>query len=78
MRHLMLALLLAAPAAAQQIETDLELVLLADASGSIDADELAFQRQSYATAITDPAVVAAIQNTLYGSVIPPEIKGLHE
>ncbi|MBE0414383.1 DUF1194 domain-containing protein [Yoonia sp.] len=68
MRHLMLALLLAAPAAAQQIETDLELVLLADASGSIDADELAFQRQSYATAITDPAVVAAIQNTLYGSI----------
>ena len=69
MRPLILAIaLLAAPAAAQQIETDLELVLLADASGSIDADELAFQRQSYATAITDPAVIAAIQNTLYGSI----------
>lgn len=66
MRHLILALFLAAPALAQQIETDLELVLLADASGSIDADELLFQRQSYATAITDPAVVTAIQNTLYG------------
>jgi hypothetical protein len=68
MRHLILALFLASPALAQQIETDLELVLLADASGSIDADELLFQRQSYATAITDPAVVAAIQNTLYGSI----------
>ena len=68
MRYLILALFLAGPVAAQQIETDLELVLLADASGSIDADELAFQRQSYATAITDPAVVAAIQNTLYGSI----------
>ncbi|MEJ6401446.1 DUF1194 domain-containing protein [Yoonia sp. 2307UL14-13] len=69
MRHLILTLAtLATPAAAQQIETDLELVLLADASGSIDADELAFQRQSYATAITDPAVVSAIRNTLYGSI----------
>jgi hypothetical protein len=68
MRHFILALFLASPAAAQTIETDLELVLLADASGSIDADELAFQRQSYATAITDPAVVAAIENTLYGSI----------
>ena len=68
MRHFILALFLASPLAAQQIETDLELVLLADASGSIDADELAFQRQSYAIAITDPAVVRAIENTLYGSI----------
>ena len=68
MRYLILALFLASPLAAQQVETDLELVLLADASGSIDADELAFQRQSYAVAITDPAVVSAIENTLYGSI----------
>jgi len=68
MRYLILALFLASPLAAQEIETDLELVLLADASGSIDADELLFQRQSYATAITDPAVVSAIENTLYGSI----------
>ena len=68
MRHLILALILASPLAAQEVETDLELVLLADASGSIDADELAFQRQSYAIAITDPAVVSAIENTLYGSI----------
>ena len=68
MRHFILALFLASPLAAQEIETDLELLLLADASGSIDADELLFQRQSYAIAITDPAVVSAIENTLYGSI----------
>jgi hypothetical protein len=39
---------------------DLELVLLADASGSIDEEEVLFQRQGYAAAITDPAVLSAI------------------
>ena len=33
---------------------DLELVLLADASGSIDEAEIRFQRQGYASAITHP------------------------
>lgn len=57
------------PASAQtEREAGLELVLLADASGSIDAGELAFQRQGYAEAITDPAVVAAIEGSLYGTV----------
>lgn len=67
MRHLLLILaLLATPAAAQ--DTDLELVLLADASGSIDASEIAFQREGYAQAITDPDVLAAIADTAYGSI----------
>jgi Protein of unknown function (DUF1194) len=39
---------------------DLELVLLADASGSIDDGEILFQRQGYAVAITHPDVLAAI------------------
>jgi len=39
---------------------DLELVLLADASGSIDQAELRFQREGYAAAITHPAVITAI------------------
>ena len=39
---------------------DLELVLLADASGSIDDAEIQFQRQGYASAITHPAVLDAI------------------
>ncbi len=39
---------------------DLELVLLADASRSIDDAEIRFQRQGYASAITHPEVMAAI------------------
>lgn len=39
---------------------DLELVLLADASGSIDAAEIQFQRHGYAAAITHPQVLGAI------------------
>jgi Protein of unknown function (DUF1194) len=45
-------------AAAERV--DLELVLLADASGSIDDAEIHFQRQGYASAITHPAVLDAI------------------
>ncbi|WP_375259191.1 DUF1194 domain-containing protein [Citreimonas sp.] len=61
-----LSLLWAAPAFAQDVE--LELVLLADASGSISEAEIAFQRQGYAEALTDPAVLSAIANTAYGSI----------
>lgn len=39
---------------------DLELVLLADASGSIDDAEIRFQRQGYAAAITHPEILSAI------------------
>ncbi|HET6521496.1 MAG TPA: DUF1194 domain-containing protein [Geminicoccaceae bacterium] len=39
---------------------DLELVLLADASRSIDDAEIRFQRRGYAAAITHPEVLAAI------------------
>jgi hypothetical protein len=42
-------------------KVDLELVLLADASGSIDDGEIRFQRQGYASAITHPEVLDAIQ-----------------
>ena len=66
MRLLALMACLAGPAFAQ--DTDLELVLLADASGSISQAELAFQRDAYAQAMTDPSVVAAIQDTAYGSI----------
>lgn len=67
MRSLLICLIcLATPLWAQ--DTDLELVLLADASGSIDQSEIDFQRQGYATAITDPEVLAAIANTAYGSI----------
>lgn len=58
---------LSRPAAAQ-VEVDLELVLLADATGSIDDDEIRFQRQGYAEAITHPEVLAAIESTVTGSI----------
>jgi hypothetical protein len=49
------------PADAQRAQSvDLELVLLADASGSIDDDEIRFQRQGYASAIIHPEVLGAI------------------
>ncbi len=51
----------ASQADAQTAElVDLELVLLADASGSIDDGEIRFQRQGYAAAITHPEVLRAI------------------
>ena len=67
MRWIVIALCLLSPAAVAQ-DTDLELVLLADASGSIDSREIRFQREGYARAITDPEVLAAITNTAYGSI----------
>ncbi|MEL6523050.1 MAG: DUF1194 domain-containing protein [Pseudomonadota bacterium] len=69
MRHLLfwIALLFPFwPAIAQEV--DLELVLLADASGSIDQAEIQFQRQGYATAITDPRVLNAIRSTAYQEI----------
>ncbi|WP_308914822.1 DUF1194 domain-containing protein [Jannaschia sp. LMIT008] len=66
LHRLALLLCLTTPAAAQ--DTDLELVLLADASGSISQAELMFQRLSYAKAITDPRVLGAIAETAYGSI----------
>lgn len=69
MFRLLLVLFLSLPAVVQaQQEVGLKLVLLADASGSIDAEELAFQRQGYALAMTNPEVVSAIQNSLYGNI----------
>lgn len=63
----LLALLLTAPAAAQQW-VDLELVLLADASRSIDDTEIAFQRGNYAQALTHPEVLGAIANGHRGRI----------
>lgn len=67
MRAILLSLLLlATPIGATEV--DVELVLLADVTGSIDEDEARFQRQGYAEALTDPRVLTAIANTLTGSV----------
>ena len=61
-------LTLAAAPASAETRVSLELVLLADATGSIDDDEIRFQRQGYATAITDPAVVQAIEDSGFGRI----------
>jgi hypothetical protein len=51
----------ASPAAAQKLPVDVELVLAADGSGSIDDNELKLQRQGYARAITHQLVLNAIR-----------------
>ncbi|ABV94425.1 hypothetical protein Dshi_2692 [Dinoroseobacter shibae DFL 12 = DSM 16493] len=69
MKRIALGLLLALmPQLATAEEVEVELVLLADASGSIDAAEIAFQRQGYAEAITDPSVLAVIEGSAYGKI----------
>ena len=55
---LALSLVLLAADAGERV--DLELVFLADASGSIDDGEILFQRRGYATALTHPDVLRAI------------------
>jgi hypothetical protein len=54
------------PALAEEV--DLELVLLADSTGSIDDAEIRFQRQGYADAITDPLVLSAIAGNAHGKI----------
>ena len=67
MRHLAALLLstaLAAPAAADGIEVDLELVLLVDVSRSMTPRELEIQRRGYAAALGSDHVFAAVQSGL--------------
>ncbi|HEV7368139.1 DUF1194 domain-containing protein [Arenibaculum sp.] len=58
-------------AAAQPVgigPVDLELVLAADGSGSIDDEELRFQREGYAAAVTSPRVLDAIRSGPLGRI----------
>lgn len=74
-RRSLLALLLAilatlpfavAPARAEQV--DLQLVLAADVSRSVDAEEFALQREGYAAAFQDPRVLRAIRSGPLGRI----------
>ena len=65
---LVLATPIACVQAAAQERTDVELVLLADASGSIDDAEIVFQRQGYAATITDPQILSVIRSGAYGKI----------
>lgn len=56
------------PPAVAQTPVDLELVLAADGSGSIDDEELRLQRDGYAAAITDPQILDAIAGGIHGAI----------
>jgi hypothetical protein len=56
----------AVPAAAEDV--DLALVLVTDVSRSIDDSEFALEKQGYATAFTNPAVLRAIRGGLLGRI----------
>jgi len=49
-------------------EVDLELVLAADGSGSIDDEELRLQREGYARAVAHPSVQSAIKSGFLGKI----------
>ena len=49
-------------------EVDLELVLAADGSGSIDDEELRLQREGYARAVAHPRVQSAIKSGFLGKI----------
>lgn len=55
-------------AAQEKIPVDLELLLAVDISGSIDPDEAKLQREGYARAIVDPAVIKAIRSGIHGRI----------
>lgn len=50
-------------------EVDLELVLAADGSGSIDNDELRLQREGWASALTSAEVLNGIRDGLTGKIV---------
>lgn len=54
--------------AAPATQVDLELALLADATGSIDDAEILFQRQGYAEALRDPILIRAMTAGRFGRV----------
>jgi Protein of unknown function (DUF1194) len=60
--------LLAFTAGVRAQNTDLLLVLAADVSRSVDETEFELQRKGYATALTDPRVLAAIRGGTNGTV----------
>jgi hypothetical protein len=65
---LALDMLVACVQVAAQERTDVELVMLTDASRSIDDAEILFQRHGYATAITDPQILSVIRSGAYGKI----------
>ncbi len=65
---IVVAVLLCGSAVRAAEPVDLELVLAADGSGSIDDQEFALQRAGYAAAITDPQVLRVIRAGYHGRI----------
>ena len=72
MRHLVFLWLIMsmifAPSAIARERVDLELILLADGSGSIDDEEFLLQRRGYARALRHPRVIGAIRSGQLGRI----------
>ncbi len=68
------------PGAASERSVDLALVLLTDVSRSVDEREYALMKEGYATALTDPRVLAAIAGGPNAAVaiLYVEFAGAHE
>ena len=64
----LLLALIAAPAQAQDIQVDLELVLAIDVSQSVDAREGRLQRDGYVRAFRDPRIAQVIRNGQHGRI----------
>jgi hypothetical protein len=62
------SLLAIAPAFAQDMEVDLELVLAVDVSRSMDFEEQEVQRQGYIAGLTHPEILAAIDSGFLGRI----------
>lgn len=63
-----IAFLLSGAVAARAETVDVALVLAADVSRSIDADEFHLQRQGYAVALASPSVLQAIHAGAHGAI----------
>lgn len=63
-----LAALAAGPGAARAERVDLQLVLAADVSRSVDTEEFKLQREGYAAAFNDPRVLRAIKSGAIGKI----------
>jgi len=56
------------PPSARERAVDLELILMADGSGSVDDEEFILQRHGYAKALRDPAIIQAIKGGILGRI----------
>lgn len=77
---LLASLLLPRASSAGERTVDLALVLLTDVSRSVDAQEYALMKEGYATALTDPRVIAAIAGGPQAAIaiLYVEFAGAHE